>query len=100
MRKNKRIIMAMAIILAIATVVAGSTFAWFTSVDTADNHHDNLYNHVNNADHNFDHDLYNNVDTADNYHDFNNNLNNYYNRNNLPNRRKLLRSRHYCKAGK
>jgi len=38
MRKNKKLIMAMAIILAIATAAAGSTFAWFTSVDSADNH--------------------------------------------------------------
>ena len=38
MRKNKKLIMAMAIILAIATAAAGSTFAWFTSVESKDNH--------------------------------------------------------------
>ena len=38
MRKNKKLIMAMAIVLAIATAVAGATFAWFTADDGKLNH--------------------------------------------------------------
>ncbi|MCL2298531.1 MAG: hypothetical protein FWC27_00085 [Firmicutes bacterium] len=38
MRKNKKLIMVLAIVLAIATATAGATFAWFTSIDTRDNH--------------------------------------------------------------
>ncbi|MCL2494791.1 MAG: hypothetical protein FWE98_03950 [Oscillospiraceae bacterium] len=38
MRKNKKLIMAMAIVLAIATAAAGTTFAWFTSNDGKLNH--------------------------------------------------------------
>ena len=38
MRKNKKLIMAMAIVLAIATAVAGVTFAWFTANDGKLNH--------------------------------------------------------------
>jgi len=38
MRKNKKIIMAMAIVLAVATAVAGATFAWFSADDGVVNH--------------------------------------------------------------
>jgi len=38
MRKNKKIIMAMAILLAIATLTAGFTFAWFNAQDSVTNH--------------------------------------------------------------
>jgi len=38
MRKNRKIIMAMAIVLAIATAIAGATFAWFTSYAGVLNH--------------------------------------------------------------
>ncbi|MCL2301129.1 MAG: hypothetical protein FWC27_13385 [Firmicutes bacterium] len=38
MRKNKKLIMALAILLAIATATAGATFAWYTSIDSVDNH--------------------------------------------------------------
>ena len=37
MRKHKSLILAMAIILAIATIASASTFAWFTASDTAVN---------------------------------------------------------------
>ena len=37
MRKNKSIILAMAIILAIATIASATTFAWFTASDTTVN---------------------------------------------------------------
>lgn len=38
MRKNKRLIMAMAVVLAVATLAGGSTFAWFVAQDQALNH--------------------------------------------------------------
>lgn len=38
MRKNKKLVMALSITLALATIIAGSTFAWFTSKDQVVNH--------------------------------------------------------------
>jgi len=38
MRKNKKIIMAMAVLLALATLTAGFTFAWFNAQDSVTNH--------------------------------------------------------------
>lgn len=35
MKKNKKLIMGMAIVLALATVVVGATFAWYTATDNA-----------------------------------------------------------------
>lgn len=37
MRKNRHLIMAMAVILAIATAIGGATFAWFTAYDSREN---------------------------------------------------------------
>jgi len=38
MRKNKKLIMVLAIVLAVATAAAGATFAWFTANDQVINH--------------------------------------------------------------
>ena len=37
-KKNRRIVLIMAVVLAIATAVAGTTFAWFTDTDSVTNH--------------------------------------------------------------
>ncbi|MDR3345396.1 MAG: BsaA family SipW-dependent biofilm matrix protein [Oscillospiraceae bacterium] len=37
-RKNKSLILALAVVLAVITALSGATFAWFTSKDTVKNH--------------------------------------------------------------